>query len=162
MGRKKQKERNRPIVVGTQRFINVGALRGRVKRFSTRAAGESLKVDGSDFKLVKALLEFHPKGAQNSIGLKGIKVDKSTQGENRCFFMLKEDGSAEDFSAKKCLDALEANPPYAKADKEKKEEATEPVEKKEATAEDKKPEATDSAEKKEAKAEETKEEEKKA
>merc|ERR1712130_450907 len=59
--RKKQKERNRPIVVGTQRFINV--------------------------------------------------------------------------------DALEANPPYAKADKEKKEEAAEPAEKKEATAEDKKPEA---------------------
>jgi len=161
--RKKQKERNRPIVVGTQRFINVGALRGRVKEIlNSRSDGESLKVDGSDFKLVKALLEFHPKGAQKSIGLKGIKVDKSTQGENRCFFMLKEDGSAEDFSAKKCLDALEANPPYAKADKEKKEEAAEPAEKKEATAEDKKPEATESTEKKEAKAEETKEEEKKA
>merc|ERR1712125_105778 len=81
--------------------------------------------DGSDFKLVKALLEFHPKGAQKGEGLVGLKVDKSTQGENRCFFMVKADGAAEDFSAKKCLDALEANPPYAKADapKEKKEDA---------------------------------------
>merc|ERR1712232_3335 len=124
--RKKQKERNRPIVVGTQRFINVGALRGRVKEIlNSRSDGEALKADGSDFKLVKALLEFHPKGAQKGEGLVGIKVDKSTQGENRCFFMVKADGAAEDFSAKKCLDALEANPPYAKADapKEKKEEA---------------------------------------
>eukprot|EP00929_Paragymnodinium_shiwhaense_P096422 TRINITY_DN5800_c0_g1_i1.p1 TRINITY_DN5800_c0_g1~~TRINITY_DN5800_c0_g1_i1.p1 ORF type:complete len:424 (-),score=201.45 TRINITY_DN5800_c0_g1_i1:251-1444(-) len=120
--RKKQKERNRPIVVGTQRFINVGALRGRVKEIlNSRSDGESLKADGSDFKLVKALLEFHPKGADKSVGLVGIKVDKSTQGENRCFFMVKGDGSAEDFSAKKCLDALEANPPYAKVEAPKEE-----------------------------------------
>merc|ERR1712046_33557 len=87
--RKRQKDRNRPIVIGTQRFINVGALRGRVKEIlNSRSDGEALKADGSDFKLIKALLDFHPKGAEKATGLVGIKVDKSTQGENRCFFMV--------------------------------------------------------------------------
>jgi len=167
--RKKQKERNRPIVVGTQRFINVGALRGRIKEIlNSRSDGEALKADGSDFKLIKALLEFHPKGADKGKGLVGIKVDKSTQGDNRCFFMIKEDGSAEDFSAKKCLDALEANPPYAKADaapKDEKKKDEKKAEKKEEKKEgEKKEEAPKAEEKKEEapKAEEKKEEEKKA
>merc|ERR1711933_613291 len=102
-----------------------GALRGRVKEIlNSRSDGEHLKPDGSDFKLIKALLEHHPKGAQKSLGMVGIKVAKSTQGDNRCFFMVKEDGTAEDFSAKKCVDAIELNPPYVKTEppKEKKDE----------------------------------------
>jgi len=114
--RKRQKERSRPIIVGTQRFLNVPALRGRVKEIlNSRSDGEQLKPDGSDFKLIKSLLEFHPSGAEKSKGLVGIKVAKSTQGDNRCFFMIKEGGVDEDFSAKKCLDAVELNPPYAPA-----------------------------------------------
>merc|ERR1712151_1022371 len=123
--RKRQKDRNRPIVVGTQKFLNVGALRGRVKEIlNSRSDGEQLKPDGSDFKLIKALLEHHPKGTQKSQGMVGIKVAQSTQGDNRCFFMVKEDGTAEDFSAKKCVDAIELNPPYVKTEppKEKKNE----------------------------------------
>merc|ERR1711953_121347 len=123
--RKRQKDRNRPIMVGTQKFLNVGALRGRVKEIlNSRSDGEHLKPDGSDFKLIKALLEHRPKGAQKSQGMVGIKVATSTQGDNRCFFMVKEDGNAEDFSAKKCLDVIELNPPYVKAEppKEKKAE----------------------------------------
>ena len=64
--------------------------------------------------MIKALLEHHPKGAEKSKGMTGIKVAQSTQGENSCFFMVKDDGTAEDFSAKKCLDAVEVNPPYVK------------------------------------------------
>jgi hypothetical protein len=113
--RKRQKERNRPILIGTQRFVNVGALRGRVKEIlNSRSDGEHLKPDGSDFKLIKALLEHHPKGEEKFRGMVGIKVARSTQGENSCFFMVRENGAAEDFSAKKCLDAIELNPPYVK------------------------------------------------
>lgn len=120
--RKRQKERSRPIAVGTQRFINVAALRGRVKEIlNSRSDGEQLKPDGSDFKLIKALLEYHPKGAEKSQGLIGLKVGKSEQGDNRCFYMLKEGGVEEDFSAKKCLDAVELNPPYVKAESKEKE-----------------------------------------
>jgi len=115
--RKRQKERNKPIQVGTQKFVNVGALRGRVKEIiNSRSDGEQLKPEGSDFKLIKAMLGFHPKGPEKSNGLVGIKVAPSIQGENRCFFMLKEDGTEEDFSAKKCLEAIEKNPPYAQTE----------------------------------------------
>merc|ERR1712187_68394 len=116
--RKRQKDRNKPILVGTQKFLNIGALRGRVKEIlNSRSDGEHLKPDGSHFKLIKALLEHHPKGAQKSQGMVGIKVAQSTQGDNRCFFMVRENGDAEDFSAKKCLDAIELNPPYVKAER---------------------------------------------
>merc|ERR1712207_126503 len=114
--RKRQKERNRPIILGTQRFLNVQALRGRVKEIlNSRSDGEQLKPGGSDFKLIKSLLEFHPTGPEKSKGLVGMKVAKSIQGDSRCFFMIKEGGVEEDFSAKKCLDAVELNPPYVPA-----------------------------------------------
>merc|ERR550514_1733266 len=112
--RKRQKERNRPLVVGSQKFINMGALRGRVKEIlNSRSDGESLKADGADFKLMMAVLKYHPKGDEKSKGCVGMKVGKSPQAETRCFFMIREDGTCEDFSAKKCLEAIEQNPPYA-------------------------------------------------
>jgi hypothetical protein len=156
--RKKQKEKNRPIVVGQQRFVNVGALRSRVKEIlNSRSDGEALKVDGSDFKLIKALLDFHPKRAEKSKGMVGIKVAKSAQGDSRCFYMLKEDGKEEDFSAIKCLSAIEANPPYVEADSKKAEVADvakveqkkeEPEQKKEEPAEEAKPAPTPISEEK--------------
>merc|ERR1711879_452040 len=112
-----------------------GALRGRVKEIlNSRSDGEHLKPDGSDFKLIKALLEHHPKGEQKSKGMTGIKVAQSTQGDNRCFFMVKENGEAEDFSAKKCLDAIELNPPYVKAETPKDKKETEKPEPSASTA----------------------------
>eukprot|EP00928_Gymnodinium_smaydae_P046665 TRINITY_DN310_c0_g1_i10.p1 TRINITY_DN310_c0_g1~~TRINITY_DN310_c0_g1_i10.p1 ORF type:complete len:421 (+),score=107.40 TRINITY_DN310_c0_g1_i10:73-1263(+) len=120
--RQRQKERNRPIVIGSQRFVNVGALRGRIREIiNSRSEGEQLKPEGSDFLLVKALLQHHPKGEEKSKGMVGLKVATSKQGENRCFYIIREDGTEEDFSAKKCLDAVELNPPYVPAEKPKAE-----------------------------------------
>merc|ERR1712190_195486 len=59
----------------------------------------------------------------------GIKVAKSSHGDSRCFYMVKDDGQEEDFSAQKCLSAIEANPPYVEVDakdKKPKESATSP------------------------------------
>merc|ERR1712232_1258950 len=125
--RKRQKERNRPIVVGSQKFVNVGALRGKVKEIlNSRSDGEALKPEGTDFKLIKALLEFHPKGATKSEGTMGIKVAKSLQGDSRCFDLVREGGVEEDVSMKKCIDAVELNPPYVKTEKKDKDEAVTP------------------------------------
>mmetsp|Transcript_18907 Transcript_18907/g.33603 ORF Transcript_18907/g.33603 Transcript_18907/m.33603 type:complete len:443 (-) Transcript_18907:144-1472(-) len=119
--RKRQKERNRPIKIGTSHFNNVAMLRGRVKEIlNSRSDGEVLKPDGSDFKLIKCLLEFHPSGKEKFEGLVGIKVAKSSQGDSRCFYMMKEGGVEEDFSAKKCLDAVELNPPYVAVEEKAK------------------------------------------
>merc|ERR1712004_967369 len=122
--RKRQKDRNRPIVVGTQKFVNVGALRGKVKEIlNSRSDGESLKPEGTDYKLVMALLEFHPRGEEKFGGTAGIKVAKSPQGDTRCFYLVKEGGAEEDVSMKKCIDAVEQNPPYVKVEKKTKDEA---------------------------------------
>jgi len=156
--RKRQKERNRPIKLGTSHFNNVAMLRGRVKEIlNARSDGEQLKPDGSDFKLIKALLQFHPTGDAKSKGLVGIKVAKSQQGDSRCFYMIKEDGKEEDFSAKKCLDAVELNPPYVQVEDKKTETKASA---KPAAAQEK---AADGAKKEEAKTDEKKAEpEKKA
>jgi len=122
--RKRQKERNRPIALGTQKFLNTGALRGKVKEIlNSRSDGELLKPEGTDYKLIKALLDYHPKGAEKSKGMTGIKVAKSLMGDTRCFWLVKEGGEVEDFSAKKCIDAVELNPPYVKVEPKKKEDA---------------------------------------
>jgi len=122
--RKRQKERNRPIVVGSQKFVNVGALRGKVKEIlNSRSDGESLKPEGTDYKLVMALLEFHPRGKEKFGGTVGIKVAKSPQGDSRCFFLVKEGGAEEDVSMKKCIDVVELNPPYVKVEKKTQEVA---------------------------------------
>merc|ERR1711957_17276 len=67
-------------------------------------AKTELKKDGTDFKLITSLLEFHPKGAEKRKGLVGIKVAKSEYGDSRCFYMVRDDGSSEDVSMKKCVD----------------------------------------------------------
>jgi len=113
--KRRQKERNKPFVVGNQHFANIGALRGKVKEIlNSRSDGEQLKADGTDFKLIKALMEFHPKGDEKSAGLTGIKVAKSPYQESRCFYIIKGDAE-EDVSMMKCIAAVEANPPYVKA-----------------------------------------------
>merc|ERR1719323_2677675 len=61
---------------------------------------------------MKALLEYHPRGAEKSKG-------KSSKGESRCFYMVRESGEEEDFSTIKCLDAVESNPPYVQQDAKK-------------------------------------------
>jgi hypothetical protein len=159
--RKKQKERNRPIIVGQQRFVNVSALRSRVKEIlNSRSDGEALKNEGSDFKLIKALLDFHPKGAEKSKGMVGIKVGKSVDhGDSRCFHMVKEDGKVEDFSAQKCLSAIEANPPYVETPKAEEKKETPKAEEKKDISEKK--DATEKQPAAEEKKEEKKEEEKK-
>ncbi|CAE7393948.1 La [Symbiodinium sp. CCMP2456] len=181
--RKRQKERNRPIKLGTCHFNNVAMLRGRVKEIlNSRSDGEQLKPDGSDFKLIKSLLEFHPSGAGKSAGLVGIKVGKSQQGDSRCFYMIKEGGKEEDFSAKKCLDAVEQKPPYVQPEekpagdkrgqakaapkgaaskpeaKEKEDKPAEPADKGEEKAEEKKEEKAEAKEDNAEKVEEKKSE----
>jgi len=153
--RKRQKERNRPIIVGSQKFVNVGALRSKVREIlNSRSDGEALKPEGTDYKLVMALLEFHPRGKDKFGGTTGIKVAKSAQGDSRCFYLVKEGGAEEDVSMKKCIDAVELNPPYVKVEKK-------PI-KDEAEGAKKEGEEAKQEEGKDAKKEESKEEKKEA
>jgi hypothetical protein len=134
--RARQKERQRPIVLANQRFANVGAVRGRIKTIlSSRSDGEVLNKDGSDYKLVHAVLGFHPRFKEKTEKMTDIKIDTSEHGNSRCFWIVKGD-VCEDFSANKCLNALELDPPYvqdtpAKVDEKKDDAKAEGDEKKE-------------------------------
>jgi len=63
---------------------------------------------GEDFRLVRALLEHHPeRQAKVGVGVSCLKVDASLHDSgSRCFWVVRVDGSAEDFSLRKCLEAL--------------------------------------------------------
>merc|ERR1711977_560237 len=139
--RARQKERQRPIVLANQRFANVGAVRGRIKTIlSSRSDGEVLNKEGSDYKLVHAVLAFHPRFKEKTANMTDIKIDTSEHGNSRCFWIVKGD-VCEDFSANKCLNALELDPPYVQDT---------PAKEKEGAKEEKKGEKTE--EKKEEKA----------
>merc|ERR1719379_962822 len=117
---------------------------------SSRSDGEVLNKDGSDYKLVHAVLSFHPRFKEKTEKMTDIKIDTSEHGNSRCFWIVKGD-ACEDFSANKCLNALELDPPYvqdtpAKGDEKKEEVKAEGDAKKEeaktgdAKKEDAKPE----------------------
>lgn len=120
-------------------FDNMMDLKKRVKEIqAVRSDGEELKIGGGDFDLVSCLLDWHPRGPAKKEKMKGIKVDQSTHGGNRCFFVIKEDGACEDFSMVKIFDAINNNPPFVN----KKEQTKQVVPAKEVPAgEEKKEEA---------------------
>ncbi|CAJ1393532.1 unnamed protein product [Effrenium voratum] len=71
--------------------------------------GEELA--GQQLALVKELLEYHPE-AQKKIGagIQGVKVDTAPDSQaSRCFWVLRSDGSQEDFSARKCCQSIRAS-----------------------------------------------------
>lgn len=79
----------------------LAGIRGRYK------AGEELQ--GQDFALVRKLLDLHPEHwTKIGSGVRAIKLDASLhESGSTCFWLLRTDGSAEDFSTRKCLAALE-------------------------------------------------------
>jgi len=86
-------------------------LRDHVREIMNSCSEDEQLKPGSDFQLIKRLLDFHPRGVEKSQGLVGIKVAKSQRGNTRCFYIIKEDRQVEDFSYLKCLDAVRLNPP---------------------------------------------------
>eukprot|EP00929_Paragymnodinium_shiwhaense_P103338 TRINITY_DN66784_c0_g1_i1.p1 TRINITY_DN66784_c0_g1~~TRINITY_DN66784_c0_g1_i1.p1 ORF type:complete len:276 (-),score=22.67 TRINITY_DN66784_c0_g1_i1:381-1208(-) len=63
------------------------------------------EVDFEDFRLLRELVEYHP-DVSNKVGagIRAIKVDASLHEDgSRCFWVLRTDGTSEDFSARKCV-----------------------------------------------------------
>ena len=68
-----------------QRFHNRGALRGHAKEILNWCGdSEQMKTEGSDFELMKALPEYHPKGKEKSKDMSGITIHTRPKGESRC------------------------------------------------------------------------------
>lgn len=110
----------REIKFGRFAFPNVKALQGHVKDLqNNKSDGEELT--GGDLELIQELLKYHPKGPAKSAGLTGVKIDVSTQGGNRCFYVKKDvegETKYEDFSMMKIYQAINDNPPFVAAGKD--------------------------------------------
>eukprot|EP00931_Biecheleriopsis_adriatica_P086255 TRINITY_DN60966_c0_g1_i1.p1 TRINITY_DN60966_c0_g1~~TRINITY_DN60966_c0_g1_i1.p1 ORF type:complete len:263 (-),score=44.49 TRINITY_DN60966_c0_g1_i1:25-813(-) len=68
------------------------------------------ELQGQQLRVAEELLSHHPEATQKlGPGLRGMKVDAAPpphSAEARCFWVLRVDGSEEDFSARKCVRAL--------------------------------------------------------
>eukprot|EP01066_Platyproteum_vivax_P007380 Platyproteum_vivax@DN2871_c0_g1_i1.p1 len=79
------------------------------------AAGTELGPTSANFKVARALIDFHPKAAQKTKDLAGLLVDKfedpagagAGKKETKCLFVKRTDGSKEDVSYVKCIQMVE-------------------------------------------------------
>ena len=66
------------------------------------------RVTGNDEEFLKELLKFHEKHDQKMKDFVGFEVGQHPgYDKTRCFFIIKKDGSKEDFSISKCIQNLE-------------------------------------------------------
>ncbi|CEM14172.1 unnamed protein product [Vitrella brassicaformis CCMP3155] len=98
------------ISLAGQSFGSVNKLRNRLKGvIASHPDNKPMNKDSSDYKLVVALLDYHPRADEKKKEMTGIKVDvKDFDGQkSRCFHVIRTDGTSEDFSYTKCMSEYE-------------------------------------------------------
>ena len=66
------------------------------------------KLEGNDAEFITYLLKLHDKSEAKMKDFKHFEVGTHPQyDKTRCFFVVRKDGSKEDFSVTKCIHALE-------------------------------------------------------
>lgn len=94
----------KPVVIGELRF----SAKGEAKSHFTDILNKhplGTELQGDEFDNVMALLLCHPKANDKiASGVKSIKIDQGFYSSNRCFHVVRVDGSIEDFSIGKCID----------------------------------------------------------
>lgn len=105
-----------PIAFFGKSYRNARELKNEIKLILAKTKSGS-QLEGKDLELVKELLKFHHKGKEKLEQCKGIAVNNNEQYENtRCFYIVKEDGSREDFSFHKCINQLVLSKQSERAD----------------------------------------------
>mmetsp|Transcript_28741 Transcript_28741/g.28422 ORF Transcript_28741/g.28422 Transcript_28741/m.28422 type:complete len:147 (-) Transcript_28741:8-448(-) len=105
--KKRKVEKSRKgLNIGGKYFGSVAKLKDYLKSL-LNSSPEGKPVDPQYHTLLEALLKLHPEFESKSVGLKTFSVDKHpSHPESKCFFIIREDGSQEDFSVTKCLEQL--------------------------------------------------------
>jgi hypothetical protein len=66
------------------------------------------RLDGNDAEFIKELLSFHEKSEAKLKDVEGFEVNTHPNfDKTRCFFVVRKDGSKEDFSVTRCIMNLE-------------------------------------------------------
>ena len=104
---------SRTLQLGGQEFENARAVSGYLsKSLQTAVIDERLPEEKAH--VVLDLLEKHHPKAQEKIaaGLAGVVVRLHPLHATRCFFVVRKDGTEEDFSFRKCLDNIATGKRY--------------------------------------------------
>jgi hypothetical protein len=98
-------EKNKNINMGGKMFTSVTQLKNYVNSVLNGSAEGT--VDPHYHNLLAAVFRLHPNFEEKGVGLKTFAIGKHPEHpESKCFFVVKEDGSLEDFSISKCLQQL--------------------------------------------------------
>jgi len=107
---------SRPIIVEGFEFSSIDHLKKCLKEILTELpAGKT--VNSKTQTVLQGLLAYHPNGKTKMENCVAMKVDivenEGGQGKpTRCFFVVKEDGSTDDFSIQKCFNFMSLDPPF--------------------------------------------------
>jgi len=102
-----EEEVSQKLHLGGQEFADTRAVSGYLsKALQTAAIDEKLAEEKA--RVLLDLLEKHHPKAQEKIaaGLAGVVVRMHPAHATRCFFVVRKDGTEEDFSFRKCLDNI--------------------------------------------------------
>jgi hypothetical protein len=94
----------KPVVIGELQFSSKGEARTHFSEILNKYPLDS-ELSDSDFDDIVSLLLCHPKADEKvGSGVKSIKIGQGFYSSNRCFHVIRTDGSVEDFSIAKCID----------------------------------------------------------
>jgi len=122
--RSKRKALFREIYVAGTKFASVDHLRQCVREVIAKTGeGESIQQEAPAFKVIKALLSYHPRSEDKLKDLAHFKVatheaasQENSKGKQskpaKCLFVVRSGGEEEDFSVNKCITELAKNPPF--------------------------------------------------
>lgn len=92
----------KPITIGTRTFDTKGAATEFIQEILYRHPLLT-PIDGPDHAFLLDLLSMHPRAAEKiGVGVKHFTVEKN-KGGTQSFYIIRVDGSRDDFSFGKCL-----------------------------------------------------------
>lgn len=95
--------------IAGQFYLDINKVKSKSRAIlNLKNDGERLEDNDADF--VKELIEFHDKAEKKLTDFDHFEVGQHpTYEKTRCFFVVRKDGTKEDFSITKCIMNLEQN-----------------------------------------------------
>lgn len=103
---KKRRLNNKEIVFGNQKYSDINKLKNIFKNIVMKTSNDEI-IKEPHHTMLTELLKFHDSSDNKTKDLKYFTVGPHPEyKESRCFFVVRQDGTREDFSAKKCLEKI--------------------------------------------------------
>lgn len=94
------------VTLGDETFTDLAKIKSRTRRILT-STKDGEKVPSPDHEFLLDILKFHRNFDEKAKNLSFFTTGKPKEHDySRCFFIVREDGSQEDFSVHKCIERL--------------------------------------------------------